>query len=335
MRLRTAMSTMAMMALIGSPAQAAELGDPAPPLNIKEWVKGDKVDLQEGKGKKVFVLEFWASRSDPCRASMRYLTRLQEKFKAQDVVVIGISAEGLDLVRPFVEKLGKVLGFVVALDDHEATTEAYMKAFKQEDLPTAFVIDKTGAIVWYGRPEGELELVLDQIVSGRFDAEATRKAVQYREKEEEETEKVFMQIGEYWRLAMNGESGRAEKLGEEIFESSKKRPWLMNRLAAGILGLEPMEARDLKLALQAAKAAVDETEGRNAGYLDTYAQALFDSGREAEAIECEKRAIAAVKEDPEMKKDLEATLKQYETRDAKGDKKGEKKDGGQAEKKSG
>ena len=82
MRLRTAMSTMAMMALIGSPAQAAELGDPAPPLNIKEWVKGDKVDLQEGKGKKVFVLEFWASRSDPCRASMRYLTRLQEKFKA-------------------------------------------------------------------------------------------------------------------------------------------------------------------------------------------------------------------------------------------------------------
>ena len=49
--------------------------------------------------------------------------------------------------------------------------------------------------------------------------------------------------------------------------------------------------------------------------LDTYARALFDSGKTAEAIEWQKKAIAAATED--QKTELLETLKSYEAKSGK------------------
>ena len=72
-------------------AVSAELGDPAAPLQIAEWVKGKPVDLAADKGKKIFVVEFWATWCGPCRASIPHLTEMQKKFKDKNVVFIGVS----------------------------------------------------------------------------------------------------------------------------------------------------------------------------------------------------------------------------------------------------
>ena len=45
--------------------------------------------------------------------------------------------------------------------------------------------------------------------------------------------------------------------------------------------------------------------------LDTYARALFDSGKVADAVEMQKKAIANC-EDETAKSDLQATLKKYQ-----------------------
>ena len=58
---------------------------------------------------------------------------------------------------------------------------------------------------------------------------------------------------------------------------------------------------------------MDASDAKEAGILDTYARALFDSGQVAEAVAWQKKAIAAAA-DEEMKKDLGATLKKYETK---------------------
>ncbi len=100
-------------------AMAAELGDPAPPLQISEWVKGGPVKLADGKGKTIYVIEFWATWCPPCRASIPHLTELQKKFKDKGVVFVGISNEKLATVKKFVKQMGDKMDYVVAIDQDD------------------------------------------------------------------------------------------------------------------------------------------------------------------------------------------------------------------------
>lgn len=50
------------------------IGDPAPPLRLREWLKGTPVERLE-KGK-IYVVEFWATWCAPCRSAMPHLSAL-------------------------------------------------------------------------------------------------------------------------------------------------------------------------------------------------------------------------------------------------------------------
>src|SRR5438132_6593800 len=90
------------------------IGDPAPKLGVKEFVKGEPVSSLE-KGK-TYVVEFWATWCPPCLTSIPHLTELQKKHKR--VTFIGVSVYEHDQaeVKPFVEKMGDKMGYGVALD---------------------------------------------------------------------------------------------------------------------------------------------------------------------------------------------------------------------------
>jgi len=55
------------------------LGDPAPSLRVREWLKGKPVGQFE-KGT-VYVVEFWATWCTPCKAAMPRLSKLAGKYK--------------------------------------------------------------------------------------------------------------------------------------------------------------------------------------------------------------------------------------------------------------
>lgn len=146
---------------------AAELGMPAPVLSVSEWVKGEAVDLKEGKGKNIYVVEFWATWCPPCRASIPHLTELQKKFKGKDVTFIGISDETASTVKPFVRKMGEKMEYTVALDKNQKTSAAYMRAFGVNSIPHAFIVDKTGSIVWHGHPMSGLDKAIGDVLAGK------------------------------------------------------------------------------------------------------------------------------------------------------------------------
>lgn len=306
------------LAALAAPALAAELGDAALPVKVDKWLKGGPVDFKDGKH--VYVLEFWATWCGPCRMSIPYLTELQKEFKDKGVVVVGYSVDDKDKrktrdkVEPFVKDWGEKMEYAVALGDEEgATFKAWDEGYKIEGIPTAFIIDKSGKTVWIGHPMEGLDKALEEVLAGKFDLPAAKKADQARRKQIEEQEKILQAMEKYFELVTESDKPEgAEKAGREVFTTiGPKNADMLNAFAWELLTNEAIKFRDLKLALEVAKAAYDACEGKNAAIVDTYARALFDNGKQAEAIEFQKKAVALA-EDEEMKKELADTLKRYE-----------------------
>jgi len=293
--------------LVASPALAIELGDDAPPLKIKKWVKGKAVELSKGKDKNIFVVEFWATWCGPCVKGIPHLTELQKEYKDKGVVFVSISDEKTDVVEAFVEKQGDRMGYIVAVDKSGETNKAYMEAFGAMGIPHAFIVDKSGKLVWQGHPE-DIDEPLEQIIAGTYDIEPAKKAAAEMKK----AAKAQKLMIKYFDMVAEGEKPKkAAKLGKKIYKSIKNDPQLLNRFSWTILD-DPALAghRDLKLAKKAAKTANKATGGIDPMIMDTYARALFDTGKKAKAIELQEKAIELAK-NPRLKAGLEKTLERY------------------------
>ena len=94
---------------------------------------------------------------------------MQKKLGPKNVSIVGISFEPLGTVKPFVEKMGTNMEYTIAVDKNGRTTDAYSSAVGDGGIPHAYVIDKSGVIVWHGLPSEGLEKVVNQVVAGTFD----------------------------------------------------------------------------------------------------------------------------------------------------------------------
>ncbi len=316
-RIRMALAGILAAAVLSLPVLATELGDAAPPLKVAEWVKGQPVDLKAGEGKNVFVVEFWATWCGPCIRSMPHMTAMQKKFKDKGVVFISVTKKDprndLDKVKAFVKDNDANMGYTVAFDKDTETYDAYMKAFKKNGIPQSFVIDKKGKIVWEGHPMFGLEQVIEAVVSGNSDSKALMEISKKAEEDFEKANKERMELfqGYMENITASKDGKGAAELGDKLFKLIETDAMMLNQLAWTILTEEKVLHRDIPFALKVAKAAVDASKGEDAAILDTYARAQFDSGKVADALETQRKAVKLCK-DEAMKKDLEEALEKYE-----------------------
>jgi thiol-disulfide isomerase/thioredoxin len=151
---------------LGKPGKLA-VGDSAPELNIEAWVRGDEVQLAPGK---VYVVEFWATWCVPCKKSIPHLTKLQERYGRDKLVIIGISDEDQETVEAFVRQQGKNMDYTVATDRRSGTTRTWMRAAGVEGLPHAFIVDRAGKVAFIGSPLDEaFDTTLAKVMTGRYD----------------------------------------------------------------------------------------------------------------------------------------------------------------------
>ncbi len=140
----------------------------ASPLEGLTWIKGGPVTITAGN---VYVVEFWATWCGPCRISIPHLTELQKKYKDKGVTFVGISDEPPEVTKPFVEKMGENMDYNVASDTKGDVYGGYMVTFRQDGIPTAFVVDATGKVVWFGHPMTvQFEQAIGAALEAKFSA---------------------------------------------------------------------------------------------------------------------------------------------------------------------
>ncbi|MBS1853130.1 MAG: TlpA family protein disulfide reductase [Acidobacteria bacterium] len=101
---------------------------------------GKKWTLKELQGKVVLV-NFWATWCPPCRKEIPDLEVLYRRFENQGLVVLAISDEPEDKVKPFIAE-NKVT-YPVLLDPDDNVH----KLFDVEGIPHNFVYDRAGKLV--------------------------------------------------------------------------------------------------------------------------------------------------------------------------------------------
>src|SRR5262245_54638058 len=183
------------------PAQGAALkvGDPAPKLQVSQWVQGAPVkEFQRGQ---VYIVEFWATWCGPCRASIPHLNETYQKYKDKGLVVIGQNCWEHDesLVAQFVKKMGDKMTYRVALDDKKGNdkgkmAETWMEAAGKTGIPSAFLVDKQGVIAWIGHPMSLQEKTIDEVLAGTFDVHKAGAAYEKQQKSEAAVRTVWMDL---------------------------------------------------------------------------------------------------------------------------------------------
>ena len=104
-----------------------------------EDLEGNPVTLEELQGQRVF-LNFWATWCKPCIAEMPSIDRAAETLESEDYVFLLASDENIDRIRRFAQKNPYSFQYV------QLKTSVY--ALDVMALPTTFVIDRSGEIVF-------------------------------------------------------------------------------------------------------------------------------------------------------------------------------------------
>lgn len=105
---------------------------------------GKPQPLKQWQGK-VLVLNFWAPWCPPCRAEMPEFVKMQEKYRNQDVVFVGVALDQQDKVQAFADELG--VNYPILLGTDEAAEIGKLAGNRLGGLPFTAIFAKNGDIV--------------------------------------------------------------------------------------------------------------------------------------------------------------------------------------------
>ncbi len=117
------------------------VGDTAPVFQGK-LLTGEDFSLEAERGRRVIILNFWASWCDPCIREMPDLEKLYRRTKASGVELIAVNEDSREaVVRDFTQRKGITLPVIWDQD------ERIGKKYGTFRFPETYVIDLDGKIV--------------------------------------------------------------------------------------------------------------------------------------------------------------------------------------------
>lgn len=106
---------------------------------------GRNVSLSDFLGKKVILIDFWATTCQPCLVEMPHVVALYEKYKDRGFVVIAVAGDGPETSAQVPAAVhSKSMTFPVLLDEETSVIARYSP---KKDMPFWVLIDKQGNVV--------------------------------------------------------------------------------------------------------------------------------------------------------------------------------------------
>jgi len=162
MRLSIAVTLLAFLATTLAPIWAVG-AEKATDFALED-MDGETVYLSDFLGKKVVLINFWATWCKPCHVELPVLEKLWKKYCDRGLVVLAVNADGpsgLSKVRAEIQRMG--LTFPVLLDRETKVLSVYNP---RKQLPSTFLIGTDGRIRFTrdGFSTGDEQLIEKEIV---------------------------------------------------------------------------------------------------------------------------------------------------------------------------
>ncbi len=141
--------------------QMSLLGQEAPEIPVKEWIKGGPASLALFRGQ-VVLLEFWATWCKPCQEMFPKLTKLHQSKGAEGLEVIALTRHYMAFRGPaesmFEERqlmLNMITEHGVNFHVGIAEDEKLQRIYGANGLPTVVLIDRDGIVRYAGPGEDD------------------------------------------------------------------------------------------------------------------------------------------------------------------------------------
>ncbi|HVP09584.1 MAG TPA: TlpA disulfide reductase family protein [Phycisphaerae bacterium] len=347
MNLSRVLLALIIVTLITTSSQASpQVGDKAPEVKIAKWMTKQPPSLPGDKDadKHVFLVEFWATWCGPCWKSIPHLSELQKKYEKDGLIIIGVSNEEPETIAKFIgsEKEGKTMSmdYFVGADDEAATSKAWANDIL--GIPWAFLVDKSGVVMWQGNPlDPMFDSLLDKVIAGKLDLEAAKKIAANDKKFTDlmadlqtayamrDEAKIFSIIEELIPLKpmelqpymikrqMFVEFKKEDQVpawNNKVIELFKDRPDSLSQIVQVELSKEPSQ-RDAALMIHCTSRLIESVKEPDAETLALFAHVQYECGMIDAAIDTQTKAVAAatkaIREDNQKALDYYKSLKQY------------------------
>ena len=137
---------------LAAPAAAAlegsklKKGQPAPDFTLKD-VDGKTWKLSDLKGKKIVMIDFWATWCNICKREMPVLEKVYLEYKDKGVEFLGVALDDDEKIKQIRKILvEKGVTYPILIDkDQKVATETYQLS---GPIPYKVIVDKAGTIVY-------------------------------------------------------------------------------------------------------------------------------------------------------------------------------------------